>query len=597
MKRTNRLLALLLCAAMLLCTLAACGSTATETAETTPAAETAAAATTEAGAPAADAAPAASQPAEDTAPAEQAEEPAEAAPADLGNPFDLTFPGADSAELSFSNVYSLPLSDGETVTWMRSAPSLMGPLAALNYTTFQDFPYIQKLQEVTGVNIEFVELDFFTMTEKMNIYIASGDYADLISSLSYTGDLNGALGDDIIYDLTDWLADYAPNYDYMIHSDPDVTNIFTVDGKVLAFMSPYDSFTNNQGLVIRKDWLEELGLDVPTTYDEMYDTLTAFRDAYACETPIFMNQQCYIQGLTVGYDVAAFAADGTATELPYFVDNGTVKCSLIEDGFRDYLQEMNRWYEAGLFDADFISIQYDPRSDYLDGQITTDQMGVWCTSGEGVDSYSVPVTCVPALTVEKGGMDHITSTSLTVDSQVDTVVTTCCDNVELTMKLLDYFYSLDGITMLNYGQEGETYEVENGTPVFTDLVVNNEYDVSVATMLRALCGYSVIPSPMLRYRTAAYNSALVTEAWDVWSSNLDGSMCIPDNVSMTIDEAEQAGYYATDVQTYAVQMVPQFILGVVGFDQWDSYVEDLKTMGIETCIALEQAAYDRSISR
>ena len=45
--------------------------------------------------------------------------------------------------------------------------------------------------------------------------------------------------------------------------------------------------------------------------------------------------------------------------------------------------------------------------------------------------------------------------------------------------------------------------------------------------------------------------------------------------------------------TYACQMIPQFINGTVGFDQWDSYVENLKGMNIEACIAAEQSAYDR----
>ncbi len=595
MNMHKRALALLLCLVLTLGLLAGCGSTSdttTSEAVTEEQQETASASTEET--------PAAGSESVESAGAEESATPSESeetAAASEGNPFDLTFPEEEKAQLSFSNVYSLPLSEeGETLTWMRSAPNLMGPLQNLNYNTFQDFPYIQQLQEMTGVNLEFVELEFSTMSEMMGLYIASGDYADLITSLSYTGGLNGALNDDIIYDLTDDLEAYAPNYYYMIHSNPDQTNLFTVDGKVLAFMSPYDSFVNNQGLVIRSDWLEELNLEVPTTYDEMYEVLTAFQNAYGCTTPIYMNQQCTISGLTVGYDVASFAADGSATDLPYYVDNGQIKCSLIEDGYKEYLMEMNRWYEAGLFDSDFMSIQYDPFSSYLDGQITTDQMGVWCTSGEGIDNYTVPITCVPALTLEEGGLDHITSTYLTVDSEVDTVISTNCENVELAMRFLDYFYSQDGIVMLNYGVEGETYEVENGTPVFTDLVVNNEYGLSVSNVMRAYCGYAVIPSPMLRYRTAEYNSDLVNEAWDVWSSNLDGTMSLPENVSMTVEESEEAGYYATDILTYVVQMIPQFIMGAVSFDEWDSYVENLKTMGIETCIALEQAAYDRSIS-
>lgn len=190
-------------------------------------------------------------------------------------------------------------------------------------------------------------------------------------------------------------------------------------------------------------------------------------------------------------------------------------------------------------------------------------------------------------------MDHVTSTSLVTDSS-NTYITSCCDNVELAMRLVDYLHSEDGILFYNYGFEDVDYTIdENGTPQFTEAVTDNEFGLSPANYMRVRCGYGVFSSLMLRYRSAAYNSDINNEAWDVWSSNLDGSMTIPSNVSMTPEETETSAYYVTDIMTYACQMIPQFINGTVGFDQWDSYVENLKGMNIEACIAAEQSAYDR----
>lgn len=521
-----------------------------------------------------------------------AEEPVE--PEELVVQHQYNFPNSDKALLDYSNEYSLPLcEETETITWMRNAINLMGPLGNLGINSFQDMEYIQYLQEITNVNIEFTELDFFTSQEKMNIAIASGDYAAIISDLQYTGGATGALSDSIIVDLTELLPDYAPNYNYLINSNPDYASIFRNDGMVLCFQSPYENFINNQGLVIRKDWLEEQNLDIPTTYDEMYEVLTVFKDAYGASTPIYMNSDCTINGLCTGFDVASVGAGGQATSLPYYVQDGTIHCSLIEDGYKAYLQEMNKWYNEGLFDKDFISIQFDPFSSYLDGQITTDQMGVWCTSGEGIDNYTVPIACVPNLTANEDGMDHVTSTSLVTDSS-NTYITSCCDNVELAMRLVDYLYSEDGILFYNYGFEGVDYTIdENGTPQFTEAVTNNEYGLSPANYMRVRCGYGVFSSLMLRYRSAAYNSDINNEAWEVWSSNLDGAMCVPSNVSMNPEETETSSYYVTDIMTYACQMIPQFINGSVGFDQWDPYVENLKGMSIDECIAAEQSAYDR----
>ncbi len=512
-----------------------------------------------------------------------------------GNPFSVVLPGMDTAQLDFSNVYTLPLSqEGETLTVMHDALSLMGPLANLGLETFQEMDYIQEVQARTGVTLEITEMNFFTKNEQQQLAIASGSLPDLVYGLAYSTGDQGALSDEVIINLSDY-AEYAPNYFYMISSNPEQEKQFLSDGKVLKFMSPYDQYRANQGLVIRKDWLEEQGLSVPETYDQMTQALTAFKNAYGCSSTIYMNSQCYITSLSDGFNITAFPADGgVETVMPYYVDNGTVYSTLNAQGFREYLKLLNQWYKLGLIDPDFSSIEYNPFSDYLSGQITTDQMGVWCTSGEGIDNYDVPIACVPMLVQKEGDMDHIFTTSLTADSQNNIYISTNCQNVELAMAYVDYWYSLDGILFSNYGVEGISYSLtEAMEPEFDEAIVNNEYGLSVSNMMRLHCGYGIWNAPMLRMRTAAFNSPLANEAWEVWSSKLDGTMTMPDYISLTTQQSETEGYHSSDILTYALQMVPQFILGTVDIDrEWDSYCAKLADMGLDTCVSLWQEAYD-----
>ena len=402
--------------------------------------------------------------------------------------------------------------------------------------------------------------------------------------------------DGIIVDLTDKLLDLSPNYQYLIDSNPEIAPIFRNDGKVLCYQSPYENFVENQGLVIRQDWLDEQGLALPTTYDQMFETLKTFRDAYSTSTAIYFNSDCNINGLTVGYDVAVFSAGGTATSLPYYAVDGVVHCSLIEDGYRDYLKEMNKWYNEGLFNKDFGSIAYDPMGGELAELQANGTVGVWCTSGEGIGNITQDVSCVPNLVQNEGDMDHQTSTSLVTDS-TNTYVTSCCEDVETAMKFLDYLYSEDGILFYNYGFEGIDYTLdENNTPRFTDAVINNEYGVDVTNMLRIRRPYTLCSSLMILYATAEFNTDLKNEAWEVWSSNIDGAYYIPSNVSMNAEETQTSSYYVADIVTYASQMIPQFIAGDVSLDEWDAFVAKLKEMNIETCIEAEQSAYDRCMA-
>ena len=509
----------------------------------------------------------------------------------------INFPGSDTAQLHYSNTYTLPISEeGATITWMRNQLNLMGPLGELGLDTLQDLDAIKELQNRTGITIEYTELDFWTAQEKMNIALASGDYPALISDLSYTGGNLGALEDGIIVDLTDMLPELSPNYQYLIDSNPEIAPIFRNDGKVLCYQSPYENFVENQGLVIRQDWLDEQGLALPTTYDQMFETLKTFRDAYGTSTAIYFNSDCNINGLTVGYDVAVFSAGGTATSLPYYAVDGVVHCSLIEDGYRDFLKEMNKWYNEGLFNKDFGSIAYDPMGGELAELQANGTVGVWCTSGEGIGNITQDVSCVPNLVQNEGDMDHQTSTSLVTDS-TNTYVTSCCEDVETAMKFLDYLYSEDGILFYNYGFEGIDYTLdENNTPKFTDAVINNEYGVDVNNMLRIRRPYTLCSSLMILYATAEFNTDLKNEAWEVWSSNIDGAYYIPSNVSMNAEETQTSSYYVADIVTYASQMIPQFIAGDVSLDEWDAFVAKLKEMNIETCIEAEQSAYDRCMA-
>ena len=530
---------------------------------------------------------------------------AEAAPGPVHN---ITFPGSEKAELDYQNEVSLPISeDGAELTMLTTAVNLMGDLANLGINNYNDFEYMQKLEELTGVHVETTEVNFFTASEQYNVLLASGDYPDLIKNLGtyYSTGLSGALSDDIIMDLTDDLSAYAPNYDYLIHSNDAETPYYLTDGKVLQFMGTYDSFINNQGLVLRKDWLEECGLDVPETYDELHDVLKAFKDKYNCSSAIYMNNNCTITTLTEGYNVATYnvsgsgGAGGSGSSLPYYVEGGVVKCSFIEDGYRDYLTMIHDWYEEGLMDSDFVSIEYDPFSSYLSGQITSDQMGVWCTSGEGIDNYTVPVVCMASPVQNKGDKQHMTEMTLAPADDITAIsVSSACEDPDIAMAWLDYWFSEDGVAFYNFGLEGTDYTLdENSTPKFTDAVVNNEFGLSASNYMRCRCAFGTMPSLMLRYRSAYLNSDLVNEAWDVWTSNLDGTMAISSNVTMTTEQKEAETYKATDIMTYANQMISQFCNGDADIDtQWDTFVSQLKDMGIEECIELEQAAYDAANS-
>lgn len=516
----------------------------------------------------------------------------------------IEFPQSEDAQITFINEYSLPLAEEkQTLTFMRTGAKLMGPMEALNIQNLHDFKYDQYLEEITNVHIDYYELEYFSASEKMLLAINSGDYSDMILNLTYPGGDAAAYEAEIILDLTGYISESAPNYQHILDSNAQLSKESHMDGMLLNFQAPYDDFRDNQGLVVRSDWLSDLGLQAPETYDELYDVLMAFKNEKGASIPIYMNNDCTINDLMEGFNIQTYSASGTATTnasgttttLPFYVEGGVVKCTLDQDAYREYLQMMNQWYQDGLFDPDFISVRFDPFDSYLSGNIQAGEMGVWPTSVEGIDNYDpVPITPIASPVQNKGDMNHITEKSLLIDTY-KTYITTQCKDVDLAVRWMDYWYSVDGTLLYNYGLEGDTYEIVDSEPVFTDIVINNEFGVSPSNYMRGFSPFGVFSGVLLRYRTAEFNSDNASLAWDVWTNNLDATMAMPSQMSLSVEESEGIGALYGDLSTYAMEMIPRFIIGDIGFDQWETYVTELNKLGLQECVAFQQQAYDRYI--
>ena len=64
-------------------------------------------------------------------------------------------------------------------------------------------------------------------------------------------------------------------------------------------------------------------------------------------------------------------------------------------------------------------------------------------------------------------------------------------------------------------------------------------------------------------------------------------------MTMTTEENTEYAQYYTDLLTYVQENNVKFINGQRSLDEYDAYRDTLKSMGIEKCIALQQAALDR----
>ncbi|MBP5599030.1 MAG: hypothetical protein J6X48_01980, partial [Lachnospiraceae bacterium] len=221
-----------------------------------------------------------------------------------------------------------PISDEKiTLTYWYPNANSMGTLADYN-----DSEFFQWLEEKTNIHIEFIVPAAGEESQSFNNLFISGELPDIMYTQPkyhmYRDGMDAAINDGYIADIREHL-DWAPNYVSWLNSiETAKQDVVTDSGKMYGFWSFWDNMKDgyaDQGLSIRKDFLDKVNKEVPTTYAEWEDVLTAFRDELGIEAPFYTSKN----GIDHGEFMAGF---GIAPRF-YQVD-GKVKFGPMEDAYK-----------------------------------------------------------------------------------------------------------------------------------------------------------------------------------------------------------------------------------------------------------------------
>ena len=231
--------------------------------------------------------------------------------------------------------------------------------------------YIKKgMLEDHNVEVEFVAVPRWTEVEHINNLLAAGTAPDLcvtydlptIKTYSAMGgvcdmsELVETYKDDLP-NLWNWLTETNIYWD----KDPATGELYDIETKLAN--------QNRTNCFVRRDWLDKLGLEAPTTKEEFYNMLCAFRDN--AETLLGDDADKMIP-FSVSYDVGWRAStliesflDPEMSDKEFYV-NGFDDRKLTENGVRDAIELLNTWYNEGLMWKDFAL--------YTAGDTTEDDM-------------------------------------------------------------------------------------------------------------------------------------------------------------------------------------------------------------------------------
>lgn len=554
-KNTFRLLSLLCMLAMLFGMLSGCGSESTESAAAESTGSVAAAESEAA-------------PAEDEAPAAEAESTAEEAPAE-------------------EIVSIFPLDETETLTMFYPwSPRFV----QLGYESPNDFTFYATLETMTNLHIDFTATGADVVQEKFQLMMATQDYTDMFFNCLdyYSGGITKAIEDEAFVDLADY-TDLMPNYVALMEGNDEFKKVnYTDEGQLGQFLSYGENVTLTQGYVVRQDWLDELGLEIPETYDEWYDVLVAFTNEYGLTNAMMEKTP------TSGF-YCADAGNG------YYVEDGTVKNFYTEtEQMQEYLELCKKWYDAGIYSTDAMVengiTDGDQRTMKVDGssgifKVDIDDVAHYNGGNMGTpEGYSIVGLASPVKNSGDQPYGMIKQDSFSNGM----TISSACENLELCIQWLDNFYTEDVILLANYGIENDTFTYdENGTPHFTEKVINDEDGLNMA-LFKYVMDWG--PCVLDWARKADAYDAVQNECLDIWTDrNIEN--IYPTFASFTTEESEIVASKWTDVETYIEENIPKFVMGDLSIDEYDDFVNTLVEMGINDVTDCRQAAYDRYMAR
>ncbi len=465
----------------------------------------------------------------------------------------------------------------------------------------------QELEKKFNVDLEFKHPPAGQEVEQFNLLISSRDLPDMVEYgwLNYKGGPGKAISDNIIISINDYMDSSAPNLKKLIEQKPDLEKQLTTD-KGDYYVMPalsYDTYTNFGGLFLRKDWLEDLNMAVPETIDEWETVLTAFKDQKGATAPLSYIKEY----LSMAENNTWHNAFGTGRS--FYLDNGKVKYAPAEQGYKEYIQTMKRWLDNGLLDQDIISNDWkNVDSKVLSGKTgaVTGALGAkfgkyMTLAREGGDERFAMVAA-PVPVKNKGDVPKFKSVMQEYDGSGSVAITTKNKNPELSVRIMDYFYSDEGAMLKNFGVEGVTYTLQDGEPVYTDLITKNPDGLAIA---QAMAKYTRcnVNAPGLnndkRYLDQYYTFPEMKEAIKVYNEYAEEcrETNYPAAASFTTEEASEVSTIQQEIDTYRNEIFVKFLLGTEPLDNFDQYVEKLNQIGLPRILEIKQAAYERYIQK
>jgi ABC-type sugar transport system, periplasmic component len=318
-----------------------------------------------------------------------------------------------------------------------------------------DDPRIKYLEEKTNTDLDIEFLAHGTYLDQLKLQFASGEFPDVYQS--WSGPELDLIEGGKILALNDLIDQYGPNLKANI---PQAAwDAVTVKGEILAIPQPALT-QSGQVMFIRKDWLDKLNLQVPTTSDELLEVLRAFRDGdpngngEPDEIPFSMREN-------ISWGDNIFGMWGVGTAWTEYYHNDEVILGNIHPNILKPLEYINALWNEKLIDSEFLT---NDRVRW-ESKIRAGFVGVWGHAPALVTQWNTDLRAsiadqnpeVIVIPTPRGtGYDGPLGTRWSPINKTF-IVTKDAENPEAIIRYFDWLMSEEGQIFAELGIEGDTF--------------------------------------------------------------------------------------------------------------------------------------------
>ena len=458
------------------------------------------------------------------------------------------------------------------------------------YKTGWDHSIFDKvIKDNLNIVFDYIELSDTDLDQQLDLLFHAGDFPEVLYSINtgnYISTLQSWGEAGYVLPINEY-AEAMPNYMELL-GETEWENIKTFygdyNGNVYQFCSR-NYRSASRAWIYRMDEIEALGLEEPTTTDEFYVLLAAFKEKYPDSIPL-LNRW----GISYVYD-AFCSAFHTKSDFWYNIYTEELEYGPASNEFRDMLIYVNKLYSEGLIDQEFLTTSDDQHKEYTANgknvaEFTYSTRAAWANNLLPETATKGWVWSGNYITAYDDKYDEGISLHDSGYFPIGQVWTAALTDEEKILRLaawLDYSATEEGSEISVYGVEGKTfYRDENGYARS-----NKDQPDSYLANDNVFTG----PSYLTRY---AYGWLIDNGKL----TDLDFSEAIVGKeyyrsvaYSYTADQQSRMTTLKTQLDDTRDEWASKFIMGTDGADasddaQWNAFIKALDEAGLEEALEI-----------